>query len=87
MLAAMPFTSSDGWFGWRRTDSRPGKPTVLRNFVTTRHLLAARTRSWFRMIFGAVTVGGQAQNAAVITWDHRRDACGPGAGLLYNVVL
>ena len=37
MLAAMPRGSSVGWLGCSRTESRPGRPIVLRNRVTTRH--------------------------------------------------
>ena len=36
MLAAMPRGSSVGWLGCSRTDSRPGRPIVLRKRVTTR---------------------------------------------------
>ena len=41
----MPPRSSAGWFGWTRTPSTPRSPIVLRQRVTTRTLLAARTRS------------------------------------------
>ena len=37
--AAIPWGSSVGWFGWRRTESRPGSPSVLRKRVTTRAFL------------------------------------------------
>ena len=45
----MPRRSSVGWFGCSRTESRPGRPSVLRKRVTTRHLLATRIRSWLRI--------------------------------------
>ena len=57
--APMPTRSSVGWFGCRRIESRPGRPSVLRNRVTTRHLLAARMRSWLRMsLLTAATISG-----------------------------
>ena len=46
----MPSGSSVGWFGCSRTAIVPGSPIVLRNRVTTRAFLAARIRSWLRMI-------------------------------------
>lgn len=57
--AAMPFTSSVGWFGCSRTDIRPASPTVLRKRVTTRRLRAAAIRSWLRISFDtAATISG-----------------------------
>ena len=57
--APMPTGSSVGWFGCRRIESRPGRPIVLRNRVTTRHLLAARMRSWLRIsLLTAATISG-----------------------------
>ena len=57
--APMPTKSSVGWFGWRRIDNRPANPNVLRKRVTTRHLLAARMRSWLRMsLLTAATISG-----------------------------
>lgn len=50
MEAVIPAGSSVGWFGCKRTAMVPGRPMVLRNLVVTRHLLAARIRSWLRMI-------------------------------------
>jgi hypothetical protein len=50
MDAVMPAGSSVGWFGCSRTAMVPGKPMVLRKRVTTRHFLAARIKSWLRMI-------------------------------------
>ena len=41
----MPPMSSLGWLGWMRMPSTPRWPIVLRQRVTTRTLLAARTRS------------------------------------------
>ena len=38
MLAAMPRGSSVGWLGCRRVERRPGRPSVVRKRVTTRHL-------------------------------------------------
>ncbi len=65
MEAAMPRRSSVGWFGWRRTARRPGRPIVLRNAVTTRHLRATRIRSWLPMIFDtAATISGTRPGAA-----------------------
>ena len=51
MEAVMPARSSVGWLGCSRTAMVPGSPMVLRKRVTTRHFLAARIRSWLRMIF------------------------------------
>ena len=45
----MPEGLSVGWFGCRRTESRPGRPMVSRKRVTTRHLRATRIRSWLRI--------------------------------------
>ncbi len=57
--ARIPSGSSAGWFGWRRTDSRPGRPIVERNAVTFEHLLATRTRSWLPMtLLTAATISG-----------------------------
>ena len=50
MLAAMPRASSVGWLGCSRTDRRPGRPTVLRNRVTTEHFAAITMRSCRRLI-------------------------------------
>ena len=50
--AAMPAGSSVGWFGWSRMASRPGRPSVLRKAVVTRHLLAIRIRSCARPQLG-----------------------------------
>ena len=50
MLAAMPLTSSVGWLGCNRTDSRPGSPMVLRKRVTTEHFAAITIRSCSRLI-------------------------------------
>ena len=47
--AAMPAAESVGWLGWRRVESRPGRPTVVRKRVTTEILRATRTRSCRRM--------------------------------------
>jgi hypothetical protein len=43
----MPSTSSDGWLGWTRDDSRPGRPSVLLARTTTSHLAATVIRSRF----------------------------------------
>ena len=51
MLAAIPRGSSEGWFGCSRTDSRPGRPIVLRKRVTTEHFAAITIRSCRRQIF------------------------------------
>ena len=54
-----PRRSSVGWFGCSRTDSRPGRPIVDRNAVTTEHLLATRTRSWLPIsLLTAATISG-----------------------------
>ena len=55
----MPLGSSVGWFGCRRTASRPGRPMVLRKRVTTRHLRATRIRSWLRIsLLTAAAISG-----------------------------
>jgi hypothetical protein len=53
IAAAMPAAESVGWLGWRRVESRPGRPTVVRKRVTTRILRATSTRSCRRMSFDA----------------------------------
>jgi hypothetical protein len=59
IAAAIPRTSSVGWFGCNRVDNRPSSPSVLRNRVTTRHFAATATRSCSRMIFDtAATISG-----------------------------
>ena len=68
--AAMPRGSSVGWFGCSRTESRPGRPIVLRNAVVTRHFAATATRSCSRMILltaaaiSGVSPGRSAASAA-----------------------
>ncbi|WP_375539497.1 ethanolamine ammonia-lyase subunit EutB, partial [Klebsiella pneumoniae] len=44
----MPFRSSVGWLGCRRTLRWPGRPMVLRKRVTTWHLLAAAVSKLMR---------------------------------------
>lgn len=63
--AAMPRRSSVGWLGCSRTDSRPGRPMVLRKRVTTRHLRATAIRSWLRMsLLTAAAISGVMPGAA-----------------------
>ena len=42
-----PATSSVGWFGWQRDDSRPGRPSVLFARTTTWHFAPTVIRSKF----------------------------------------
>ena len=57
--AATPCGSSVGWFGCSRTDSRPGRPMVLRKRVTTRHFAATAIRSCRRMsLLTAAAISG-----------------------------
>jgi hypothetical protein len=70
MLAAIPRTSSVGWLGCNLTDRWPGRPTVLRNRVTTTHFAAITMRSCKRLILltaaaiSGVTPGANAESAA-----------------------
>ena len=51
--------SSVGWFGCSRIASRPGRPSVLRNRVMTRHLRATRIKSWLRIsLLTAAAISG-----------------------------
>lgn len=57
--AAMPRRSSVGWLGCSRTAKWPGRPMVLRNRVTTRHLRATAIKSWLRMsLLTAAAISG-----------------------------
>ena len=57
--AAIPAGSSVGWFGCSREHSVPGRPTVVRNLVTTRTFRATSTRSCNRMsLETAATISG-----------------------------
>ena len=68
MLAAMPRVSSVGWFGCSRTDSRPGRPTVLRKAVTTEHFAAITIRSCRRLILlTAATISGVRPGASAVS--------------------
>ena len=68
----MPLASSVGWFGCKRTDSRPGKPIVLLNFVTTEILRATAMRSWLRIslhtaaAISGVRPGASAANVSAV---------------------
>ena len=70
--AAMPRMSSVGWLGCSRTARWPGRPIVLRNAVTTRHLRATSIKSWWRIslltaaAISGVTPGASAASAAVL---------------------
>ncbi len=67
MEAVIPSRSSLGWLGCSRADIVPGRPMVSRKAVTTRHLLAARIRSWLRMILlTAAAISGVTPGAI---WD------------------
>ena len=62
--AAIPRGSSAGWFGCNRVDSRPARPMVLRNAVTTRTFCATTIRSWLRISFDtAATISGASPGA------------------------
>ena len=64
----MPRGSSVGWLGCSRTESRPGRPRVLRNRVTTRHLRPTCTRSWLRMsLETAATISGVSPGASAVS--------------------
>ena len=55
----MPARSSLGWLGWIRMPRTPRSPIVLRHRVTTRILLAARTRSLLLISFAtAAAISG-----------------------------
>ena len=49
----MPCTSSVGWFGWHRDDSRRGSPSVLFARTTTWHFEPTVIRSKFDISFAA----------------------------------
>ncbi len=72
MLAAMPRRSSVGWLGCSRTESRPGRPIVLRKLVTTLHFDAISIRSWRRQILltaaaiSGVRPGASAASVSVV---------------------
>jgi len=78
MLAAMPAGSSVGWLGCNLTESRPGSPRVLRNFVTTEHFAAITIRSCKRLILATaaaisgVMPGTSAVRVAVVESSDRR---------------
>jgi hypothetical protein len=57
--ARMPSTSSVGWFGWQRDDSRPGRPSVEFARTTTWHFAPTVIRSKFDIsLAAAATISG-----------------------------
>src|ERR1041384_3019762 len=60
----MPSTSSVGWLGWQRDDSRPGSPSVLLARTTTWHLAPTVIRSKFDIsLHAAAAISGVSPGA------------------------